>query len=167
VLTNQGLDALPQPSVDGNELATKVSDIEAGLHSIGRGAGNDGPVERFQFSVQTLSAIADHEAKKPGRKLLIWAGPGWPIFDSSRPPVPSKAQLQFFFDTIVQLSTRLREASISVYSVSQGTGYSISQGTSDRRPISAQSEASPFRGDHPPWALTVAANRFSDPRPQC
>jgi VWFA-related protein len=122
VLTSKGLDVQPEPSLDGNALAVEVGQIEDRLRTTGPRAGNDGPVERFQFSVETLTAIADNEARRPGRKLLIWAGPGWPMFDSSVPPVPSRAQLQSFFKMIVQLSTRLREARITVYNVMLGTG---------------------------------------------
>ena len=63
--------------------------------------------------------IADTEANKPGRKLLIWTGPGWPLFDTPRIESTFKEQQQDF-DALVQLSTRLREARISVYSVSLG-----------------------------------------------
>jgi len=137
VLTDQGLSVQPVPSVDGNALATEAGNIEDRLRTIGSRTGNNDAVTRFQFSLQMLTAIAEKEMKKPGRKLLIWIGPGWPMFDSNRPPVPSKAQLQTFFNMIVQLSTQLREAHISVYNVlqrtvyglSSGSGFGISQGT--------------------------------------
>ena len=63
--------------------------------------------------------IANAEAKKPGRKLLIWAGSGWPLLDSPRIQTSNEGQQQSF-DVIVQLSTRLREARISAYSISAG-----------------------------------------------
>jgi VWFA-related protein len=100
-------------------LAEKVSKIEHTLRT-NQSAGEWGAVQRFQFSVQTLSAIAQSEAKKPGRKLMLWLGSGWPMFDSSRPPVPSREQQQQWFDSIVQLSTQLRAARISVYTMLWG-----------------------------------------------
>ncbi len=126
MLTDGNIDLQPKPSLDGNALAAQVSQIEDKLRTAGPRAGNNGPVERFQFSVQVLKEIAESEAKKPGRKLLVWAGPGWPVFDSSRPPAPSKEDLQTYFSMIVRLSTRLREARISVYSVAPGSGLASS-----------------------------------------
>jgi VWFA-related protein len=119
VLTDRGLSILSSPSADGNALAEKVSKIEHTLRT-NQSAGEWGAVQRFQFSVQTLSAIAQSEAKKPGRKLMLWLGSGWPMFDSSRPPVPSREQQQQWFDSIVQLSTQLRAARISVYTMLWG-----------------------------------------------
>jgi hypothetical protein len=66
-----------------------------------------------------MTDIANAEAKKPGKKLLIWAGPGWPMLDSPRIQTTYQGQQQIF-DVIVQLSTRLREARISTYSISSG-----------------------------------------------
>jgi len=119
LLTDEGLDILSAPSADGTALAAKVGQINFGLHKI-HDAGTWGAVQHFDMSGRTLTAIAHSEAKKPGRKLLIWFGAGWPQFDSSRPPAASKAQQQQWFGQIVQLSTLLREARVSVYSLSWG-----------------------------------------------
>jgi len=119
VLTNQGVDAQRRPTYDGNGLAQDIRQLDNHLRTITRSAGFWGADERFQLSLQALHNIADNEAKKPGRKLLIWAGPGWPLFDTPRIESTYKEQQQDF-DALVQLSTRLREARISVYSVSLG-----------------------------------------------
>jgi VWFA-related protein len=119
VLTDDGVDAQRLPSTDGNALAAKANYIDDRLRSIGRAGGTWGAVERFQLSVKTMLDIANAEAKKPGRKLLIWAGTGWPLLDSPRIQTTYQSQQQSF-DVIVQLSTRLREARISAYSISAG-----------------------------------------------
>ena len=49
--------------------------------------------------------------------MLIWAGPGWPMLDSVNVEIGLEAQRQNF-DAIVRLSTILREARMSVYSIS-------------------------------------------------
>jgi hypothetical protein len=54
------------------------------LRTITNSAGFWGADERFQTSLRAFENIADAEAKKPGRKLLIWTGPGWPLFDNPR-----------------------------------------------------------------------------------
>jgi VWFA-related protein len=119
VLTNQGLDLQRRPTRDGNELAAEIKQLDNQLRAVNQSAGLWGAIERYQFSVQTMMIIAEDEAKKPGRKLLLWVGPGWPQFDSAALNSTFKDQQQDF-DVIVQLSTRLREARTSVYSVSSG-----------------------------------------------
>jgi len=120
ILTSQGLDIQRQPLLDGNDLAAEASQRDNKLHALSASAGTHGAVENYQFSVQMLKVIAREEAKKPGRKLLIWTGPGWPLVDSSFWGL-TNAEQKTLFDTIAQLSTRLREARISVYNVSSGT----------------------------------------------
>lgn len=120
VLTNEGVDAQRLPSADGNALATKAGLLDDRLRTIGRAGGVWGAIERFQLSVKTMMDIANAEAKKPGKKLLIWAGSGWPLLDSPRIQTSYQGQQQSF-DVIVQLSARLREARISAFSISVGT----------------------------------------------
>jgi VWFA-related protein len=120
VLTSQGLDLQRQPLLDGNELAAEASQRDNKLRALTASAGRQGAVENYQFSVQMMKVIAREEAKKPGRKLLIWTGPGWPLVDSSFWGL-TNADQKTLFDTIAQLSTRLREARISIYNVSSGT----------------------------------------------
>jgi len=117
VFTSEGLRIQPRPSSDGNALAALLEQASAGLQSAGSAAGSYGEIGRFQLSVKTLAAIAENEANRPGRKMLIWIGPGWPLLGG--PNMASSAQdRQRFFDVIVELSTRLREARIALYSVS-------------------------------------------------
>jgi VWFA-related protein len=119
VLTNDGVDAQPLPSADGNALAEKVDQLDDRLRTIGRAGGVWGAIERFDFSVRMLTDIANAEAKKPGRKLLIWAGSGWPMLEGPRIDTSFKGQQQLF-DVIAGLSTRLREARIALYSIAAG-----------------------------------------------
>jgi VWFA-related protein len=119
VFTNTGGKFLPGPFTDGNALAAQLDKAGSPLRTIGRAAGVNGAIERFQLSIQMLAAIVKSQAKRPGRKLLIWAGPGWPMLNGINIANTSKGQQQFF-DWIVELSTGLREARISLYSVSGG-----------------------------------------------
>lgn len=119
VITDQVLDAQRQPSRDGNALAEDIKNLDNHLRTIGRSAGGWGATERFDISIKMFMNIADFEAKKPGKKLLIWTGAGWPEIDSSFSQISSRQQQQTF-DEIVLLSTKLRKARVSVYSISQG-----------------------------------------------
>jgi VWFA-related protein len=114
IFSDQGLRMLPTPSTDGNHLAAQLS---ATVRTIGPAAARIGEIERFQSSLRTLLAIAASEAKRPSRKLLIWTGPGWPLLVGSN-YLSSSQDRKRYFDAIVEISTRLREAHIALYSIS-------------------------------------------------
>lgn len=116
VLTEKGLQVLPRASTDGNALATVVAGMKGHVSSINPAMGGEGYVDRFQRSTRAIDEIAQNEAKKPGRKLLVWVGPGWPMLDRPSDGYTEKQQRRNF-DGIVELTTALRNARISVYSV--------------------------------------------------
>lgn len=113
VLTDRGVMVQPAPPADGNELAADLDRVDSKLRSVGRAAqGLEGAAERFQLSLRMMTAIAASEAKKPGRKVLIWPGPGWPVLDWGAVSPHSK-HIETF-NSIVALSTALREARIDL-----------------------------------------------------
>jgi VWFA-related protein len=118
-LTNTGVEPQGAPTLDGNALATVLDGSEARLRTINRSAGAYGAIERFELSSRALDGIARSEVKIPGRKLVIWAGPGWPMLDGPNINLSNKGQ-QSLFGEIVELSTLLRIAQIDVYSIAQG-----------------------------------------------
>jgi VWFA-related protein len=122
VLTDKGLDIQRRPTLDGNALAAQANQLDIGLRTIGPTTGAWGAIELFDLSVKAFTAVAQAEAKKPGRKLMIWVGPGWPLLDSHQLLTNFKRQQQLFA-SIVELSTKLREARIALYSVSPGQAY--------------------------------------------
>jgi len=119
VINDAGVTARNRPTLDGGALAAETNQLDVGLRSTGRAAGAWGAIERFSASIKMFTAIADSEAKKPGRKLLIWAGPGWPMLSGPNIETSAKGQ-QEIFNRIVQLSDKLRQGHISVYSVALG-----------------------------------------------
>ncbi len=117
LLTDAGIRVQPRPSVDGNALLGIVGQIKGSISTINPAMGAEGDLMRFQRSVHQLAGIAENEARRPGRKLLIWVGPGWPMLQGSNFTFSEKNQ-RSYFDMIVELSTKLREARIALYSVS-------------------------------------------------
>jgi hypothetical protein len=61
-------------------------------------------------SLIALGSIAIEERRRPGRKLMFWMGPGW-LFN------PTTADAAF--DYVTELSTRLREARINLWSATE------------------------------------------------
>ncbi len=116
VLTETGIKVQPRPSLDGNAIAKVLKGISGHISFINPAMGGEGYLERFQVSVKQLTEIAGNETTKPGRKLLIWVGPGWPLLNRPSDSFSDREQHRQF-NSIVELSTRLREARIVLYSV--------------------------------------------------
>jgi hypothetical protein len=81
-----------------------------------RSQGFYGAAERVQISLCMLENRARYEATQPGRKLLIWLSSGWPSFSGSEVELTAKEQATLFRSVVV-LSTELREARITLYSI--------------------------------------------------
>jgi VWFA-related protein len=101
---------------DGNALVAELSQNKAGLRSINRSQGIYGADDRIGLSLNALQQLADYEAPRPGRKLVIWVSPGWPLLSGPREELTDKDQ-QRLFNNIVGLSDSLRRARITLYSI--------------------------------------------------
>jgi VWFA-related protein len=111
--TSQGQSVITR---DGNALMNVLNSNQSGLRSISRSQGFYGDADRVQLSLGSLEGLASHVATEPGRKLLIWLSPGWPLLSGPEVELSAKDQ-QMLFHTVVSLSTELREARITLYSV--------------------------------------------------
>jgi VWFA-related protein len=152
LFTNTGGKFLAGPLADGNVLAAKLHQVGGTLRTIGQAAAGNGAIERFQLSVQLLTMVARGQAKRPGRRLLIWVGPGWPMLQTTKILTTSEGQQQFY-NSIVELSTSLRVARISLYSVSSGEP----DASSFRYEDSLKGVRSPEKANTPNLALKVLA----------
>jgi VWFA-related protein len=103
-------------STDGNALAAVVDQYTIGRRTVNRSQGIFGVAERFEMSMKALDSLAAYEAGKPGRKLMVWISPGWPLLSAAATDVTSQDQ-QHIFHSIVGLSTQLRQDHIILYNV--------------------------------------------------
>jgi VWFA-related protein len=111
-----GLEIQPTPSRDGNVLATFLDQRETGLRTSKRSQGYYGAADRIQLSLNAVKQLAAFEKQRPGRKLVIWLSPGWALLSGPRMQYTAKDQ-QSIFSTIVDISTQLRQARITLYAV--------------------------------------------------
>ncbi|MGA8493258.1 MAG: VWA domain-containing protein [Terriglobales bacterium] len=116
VFTDAGTKIQEGSSRDGNVLAALYDQYETGLRSINRSQGFYGAADRFDLSLKTLTSVIDYEDKRPGRKLMIWLSPGWPLLEGPNVQLSTKDE-QRLFNAIVAASTGLRQARITLYSV--------------------------------------------------
>jgi VWFA-related protein len=116
VITDTGMQMTPQSSTDGNELAAFLDKMNFPMRTIPRSAGLWGWVEKFQISATGLLNLSTAQQRRPGRKLLIWVSPGWPLLSGPEVQLTTKEQ-DSFFSNLLTISTALREARITLYSV--------------------------------------------------
>jgi VWFA-related protein len=115
-LTDMGIKLHPA-SVNGLDLAKDLSGMQTPMHVLSSAQGLSGAIDREQRSVSALQMLATYEASKPGRKLMVWMGPGWPLLAGARMSSPSPENARRFYSSIVDTTTQLRRARITLYSV--------------------------------------------------
>jgi VWFA-related protein len=116
VLTDKGLQLQPNPSRDGKALKTQLDEYAMGLRTIRPSAGFYGAEERIEISLRALGGLISLEGKRPGRKLILWVSPGWPLLSREGMLLDSKQQGRLFAQ-IASLSTALRNAQMTIYNI--------------------------------------------------
>jgi VWFA-related protein len=113
-LTPSGLFSSLRPTRDGNLLAKEAEKYKSPrtMWRIGRN-GEPNPFEGWgsrarpnPLSPHALGSIAIDQREIRGRKVVVWIGPGWPVHGGD-----------IAFDDATELSTRLREARITLDNV--------------------------------------------------
>jgi VWFA-related protein len=102
-------------STNGNELSSALNQYDVGLRNI-RPSSQFQASDRFNLSMTALRTFVAAEAKLPGRKLVLWVSPGWPILSGPRIYLDPK-QTNQLFSLVVELSTQMREAGVTLYNV--------------------------------------------------
>jgi VWFA-related protein len=114
VLTEAGID-VGQPSRDGSALIGQLKKVHMPLATIGSPEGSN--ARRFHLSVQSLTKLVTDQEDVPGRVLLIWMGPGWPLL-SDGPYPGTRADKRNFFAEILNISAGFLDAQMTMDSVS-------------------------------------------------
>ncbi|HXS76619.1 MAG TPA: VWA domain-containing protein [Terracidiphilus sp.] len=108
-LVSSGMRMLWEPTLDGNALADEVGALSGTVKPRG--------LDALHVSLNGLFTIAKKEALKPGRKLLVWLGPGWPT------PVPPQSALtevdlrnqRTYYTVAIQLARLLHDGRVTLY----------------------------------------------------
>jgi VWFA-related protein len=117
VVTDTGIQNVANFSIDGNALDAALQKDSVGLRDVGRSAGYWGAAERLQISLKAMGQLVASEAPRPGRKLILWVSPGWPLLSGPNTEVDSRQQEQLFA-SIVGISSDLLRARITICSIS-------------------------------------------------
>lgn len=124
ILTDTGA-KIEQLSRDGNALADALKKNATALRTINADANGQGLIERFNLSLGILNQLATYEAKRPGRKELIWISPGWPTLEGATFDKDARDR-KAIFAHIVAYANMLRKARVTLYSIDpSGTAGSV------------------------------------------
>src|ERR1700733_2944399 len=116
VLTDKGTQMQKDFSSDGNALGASLDHDAIGLRQITRSTGIWGANDRVQISLTAVRQLTAYAASVPGRTVVLWVSPGWPLLSGARIQLDSKQQQQIFGD-VITFSTQLRQANVTLYNI--------------------------------------------------
>ena len=116
VLTDKGTELQKSFSTDGNALSAALDHTTIGLREITRASGIWGANERVDISLKAVQQLASYAATIPGRKIVLWVSPGWPLLSGVRIDLDSRQQAQIF-GNVVAFSKELQTADITLYNI--------------------------------------------------
>ncbi len=115
-LSETELDYQGKPTRDAKVLLDNLEKNPNPQRSFQLQGGLQQEVQMREKSLQALNGLALKLRDEPGRKLVIWISPGWQAF-SDVTHQKSAQEMQGLFDYIVGISSVLRDARITLYSV--------------------------------------------------
>ena len=116
VLTENATEIQQTPSTSTAELLTDLDAIQTRIRVLNRSTGIYGAAERIQISLRAVEQVTTAAQDKPGRKILIWLSPGWAYLSNPDIYLSTRDQ-QLLFREVVNLSTELERARVTLYSI--------------------------------------------------
>jgi VWFA-related protein len=115
VVTDDGIQLNNSFSMDGNALSDALEHHIIALRQITR-SSQWGASDRLTACLKALHQITAVASALPGRKLILWISPGWPLLSGPNVYLDSKQQQQIFGE-VVYFSSQLRQGNITLYNV--------------------------------------------------
>jgi VWFA-related protein len=116
VLTDTSFKMYAAAGKDGNALADKLEHTDIGLREDNRSQGFWGAADRMTMSLNALRNLTVAEEKTPGRKLVLWVSPGWPLLSGPEIELDGK-QADEVYQNAIAFSSELRKADMTLYSI--------------------------------------------------
>jgi VWFA-related protein len=115
ILSDTGLKVDQKPTQDGNALYASLIKTGASLRIVDR-TSLGGAGDRYSMSTGQLTELATWAAALPGRKVILFISPGWPLLAGMETQA-SAAQKAWLFNSIIKFTNGLRETQITLYSI--------------------------------------------------
>jgi VWFA-related protein len=116
VFTEKGISIEKTFTTDGAGLSATLAKFQNDLRTVQRSAGFWGATEKLQWSLSDLGQLTTYESSLPGRKLVIFISPGWPILPWAGSQESVK-QRQWVFSVVEAFSNQLREGRVALYAI--------------------------------------------------
>ena len=104
------------PSKDGNQLSSVLDQQNLGLRDTAKFSGPTGEADKQHLCLVAAQRLVVKEATRPGRKVILWVSPGWPLLSTANLNYDAQ-QSQMLFKQTVVMSTLLRRAGVTLYSI--------------------------------------------------
>lgn len=114
-LTDDGPQFNKRFSSNGMKLSDDLEHDPVGLRQIIRGT-DWGDIDRFEIGIKAIHQLITLGSKLPGRKIVIFISPGFPLLSGPTAQLTSKQRHEIFGDTIY-LTNQLRENDITFYTI--------------------------------------------------
>jgi VWFA-related protein len=115
ILTDQGAEIDNSFSTNGIALDSSFEQHGIDLREINR-SSTWGDEERLQICMKAYEQLLAFSQTVPGRKIVLWISPGWPLLSGPFMDLSSKQKEQIF-DTIVSFSTQTRADDLTLYNI--------------------------------------------------
>lgn len=115
ILTDQGAQINSGFSTNGIALDDSFEQHGIDLREINRTSAW-GDEERLQICLKAYQQLLAFSQTVPGRKIVLWISPGWPLLSGPLMDVSSKQKEQIF-DTIVSFSAQSRADDLTLYNI--------------------------------------------------
>lgn len=116
IFSYSGLNAQPHPSDDGKAALDFLNRNPIPVHSDNGAQGQPGAYERIDRSLNAVHSLSVANLNIPGRKLLIWVSPGWPVPMETTLGLTAREK-EAVFNRIVSTTGLLLVSRTSLYSV--------------------------------------------------
>jgi len=117
IFTDNGMKVQTPATQDGKALEEFLNTNTTNLPTVKRPDGWWGDMERSQLSWKTLDYLTSQVTSMPGRKLFIWLSPGWRLQTNGQWNGASKSDQQGLYDKAASVSSALRAARVTIYSI--------------------------------------------------
>jgi len=117
ILQDAGVAMGETPTMDGNLLSAALAQTNLGSGVQLKDTGPTNDADRAHRSLAAAERLAVREAALPGRKIILWVSPGWPLVSNANLNYDDKQTTQLFHQAVV-MSTLLRRANVTFYSIS-------------------------------------------------
>ena len=112
VMTDTKIDIQPNFSQDGNVENQALQKYQVGLHEITR-SSQYGGFDRSEIGVRSLEQLLQYASGIPGRKLILFVSPGWPLLSSPNIELSGKQQ-SGIFQTTARLQDAMLRANVTI-----------------------------------------------------